>query len=187
MNLPLSSGFSSYMANIGEVRNQGFELSMSGYILRLPRKHINWIVSGQLVYNKNEITHLSEAIKQQNEEYHYANDYAKDDLKAVYNKLFYAITQTNILLKNIDENGGVLDSDPVLKAVIRGEAHALRAYCQFDLLRLFSQIPDGKGQRRVRLPYSSMKPTTQPSAFSPLKPRQTAASICRSWKKTSAC
>jgi len=117
----------------------------------------------------------------------YANDYAKDDLKAVYNKLFYAITQTNILLKNIDENGGVLDSDPVLKAVIRGEAHALRAYCQFDLLRLFGQIPDGKGQRRVRLPYSSMKPTTQPSAFSPLKPRQTAASICRSWKKTSAC
>ncbi len=86
----------------------------------------------------------------------YANDYAKDDLKAVYNKLFYAITQTNILLKNIDENGGVLDSDPVLKAVIRGEAHALRAYCQFDLLRLFGQIPDGKGQRRVRLPYSSM-------------------------------
>jgi len=69
MNQPLSSGFSSYMANIGEVRNQGFELSMSGYILRLPRKHINWIVSGQLVYNKNEITHLSEAIKQQNEEY----------------------------------------------------------------------------------------------------------------------
>ena len=69
MNLPLSSGFASYMANIGEVRNQGWELSMSGYIIRNPKKHINWIVSGQLVYNKNEISKLSEAIKQQNEEY----------------------------------------------------------------------------------------------------------------------
>lgn len=69
MNLPLSSGFASYMANIGEVKNQGFELSMSGYIIRNPEKHLNWIVSGQLVYNKNEISKLSEAIKQQNEEY----------------------------------------------------------------------------------------------------------------------
>lgn len=69
MNLPLSSGFASYMANIGEVRNQGFELSMSGYIIRNAQKHVNWIVSGQLVYNKNQITRLSEAIKQQNEEY----------------------------------------------------------------------------------------------------------------------
>ena len=69
MNLPLSSGFASYMANIGEVRNQGFELSMSGYIVRNRSKHFSWIVSGQLVYNKNEITSLSEAIKQQNEEY----------------------------------------------------------------------------------------------------------------------
>lgn len=69
MNLPLSSGFASYMANVGEVKNRGFELSMSGYIIRNPQKHLNWIVSGQLVYNKNEISKLSEAIKQQNEEY----------------------------------------------------------------------------------------------------------------------
>ena len=69
MNLPLSSGFASYMANVGEVYNQGFELSMSGYVIRNPRKHVNWIVSGQLVYTKNKITRLSEAIKQQNEEY----------------------------------------------------------------------------------------------------------------------
>ena len=86
----------------------------------------------------------------------YTNDYAKSDLKVIYNKLFYAITQTNILLKNIEENGGALDGDPVLKTVIRGEAYALRAYCQLDLLRLFGQIPGGKGQRQVRLPYSSM-------------------------------
>ena len=86
----------------------------------------------------------------------YTNDYAKDDLKALYNKLFYAVTQVNVLLKNIADNGSALDDDPVLKGVIRGEAYALRAYCQFDILRLFGQLPTGAGSRQVKLPYSSM-------------------------------
>lgn len=68
MDLPLSTGFTSYMANIGEVKNTGFELSLSAYLIRNAKKHINWIVSGQIVHNKNEITKLSDAIKQQNEE-----------------------------------------------------------------------------------------------------------------------
>jgi len=85
----------------------------------------------------------------------YQNDYAKDDVKAIYQKLFYAITQANVLLKNIDDNGVALDDDPTMKTVIQGEALAIRAYCQFDLLRLFGQIPAGKGSRKVKLPYSS--------------------------------
>lgn len=67
MNLPGSMGFDSYLANVGEVKNHGFEASMSAYLLRDNTRDINWIVSGQLVYNKNEITKLSEAIKAQNE------------------------------------------------------------------------------------------------------------------------
>ncbi len=66
MDLPMSTGFTSYMANIGEVNNQGFEVSLSAYLIRNPKKHLNWLVSGQLVHNKNEITKLSEAIKEQN-------------------------------------------------------------------------------------------------------------------------
>ena len=85
----------------------------------------------------------------------YQNDYAKDNLKAVYSKLFYAITQANVLLKNIEDHGEALDDDPTLKALIQGEAFAIRAYCQLDILRLFGQLPNGKGSRQVRLPYSS--------------------------------
>lgn len=66
MDLPMSTGFTSYMANIGEVNNQGFEMSLSAYLIRNPKKHINWLVSGQLVHNRNEITKLSDAIKEQN-------------------------------------------------------------------------------------------------------------------------
>ena len=69
MNLPLSVGFSQYLANVGEVKNNGFEASLAAYIIRDREHHFNWIISGQLVYDKNEISKLSDAVKIQNEEY----------------------------------------------------------------------------------------------------------------------
>lgn len=69
MDLPLSMGLSSYIANVGEVKNRGWEASLNAYIIRDTGRELNWIVSGQLVYDKNWISKLSEAIKAQNEEY----------------------------------------------------------------------------------------------------------------------
>lgn len=69
MDLPLSSGFSSYTANIGEMTNKGLEASLNAYIIRDHQHNFNVMVGGQIVYNKNEITKLSDAIIRQNEEY----------------------------------------------------------------------------------------------------------------------
>lgn len=69
MNIPLAMGFSYYADNVGEVSNRGFEASLSAYVIRDRKRDVNWIVSGQLVYNKNRIEKLSEAVKTQNEEY----------------------------------------------------------------------------------------------------------------------
>lgn len=69
MDMPLSSGFSSYLANVGEVKNQGWELALNGYIIRNTKKGLIWSVGGQLTYNRNRITKLSDAIKAQNEAY----------------------------------------------------------------------------------------------------------------------
>ena len=69
MDLPRSMGFPSYIANVGEVKNRGWEASLSAYLIRRPERRFNWIVSGQLVYDKNWISKLSDAIKQQNEVY----------------------------------------------------------------------------------------------------------------------
>ncbi len=68
-DLPLAMGFSAFSDNTGEVENTGYEASLSGYIIRNPERAFNWMVSGQLVYNKNKVTKLSEAIKRQNEEF----------------------------------------------------------------------------------------------------------------------
>ena len=67
MDIPLSMGFPSYLANVGEVKNRGYELSLSAYLIRDRKRQLNWIVSGQLVYDKNWVSKLSDAIKEQNE------------------------------------------------------------------------------------------------------------------------
>ena len=65
MDLPLVTGFSSYMENIGKVNNAGFEASLSGYLLRDAERDMTLMLSGKLAYNKNEITKLSDDLKRQ--------------------------------------------------------------------------------------------------------------------------
>ena len=75
MNIPLSMGFPSYIANVGEVKNKGWEASLNAYLIRDYDHELNWIISGQMVYDKNEISKLSEAIKAQNETMLQNDDY----------------------------------------------------------------------------------------------------------------
>lgn len=85
--------------------------------------------------------------------HNYTNEkYTKPAIKNIYDNLFNVITQANMLLKNLEENGHVIE-DPIMRAVIQGEALAMRAYCQFDILRLFGQVPQN-ATIKVALPYS---------------------------------
>ena len=87
MDLPLAMGFASYRANVGEVENNGWEAAMQGFLIRDNKRHINWMVGAQLVYNKNKITRLSQAIKDQTEAY--MNSDASDDDASGIQNLFY--------------------------------------------------------------------------------------------------
>ena len=69
MNMPLSMGFSSYSENVGEVENNGLELSLGTYLIRDTKRQFSWSVNGQLVYNKNRVTKISEAIVKQNDDF----------------------------------------------------------------------------------------------------------------------
>lgn len=68
MNLPLTNGFSSYKDNVGIVKNNGVELSLSGYLIRNTGKNMIWSLSGSFIYEKNEIVKISEALKVANQE-----------------------------------------------------------------------------------------------------------------------
>lgn len=69
MDLPLVHGFPSYTENVGEVRNRGYEAILGGYIIRNTKRDMMWTITAKLAYNKNTITKLSQAIKDQNEIY----------------------------------------------------------------------------------------------------------------------
>lgn len=82
----------------------------------------------------------------------YTADNARAAIKAFYGGLFNVIAQANMIIEHIAVQGGVF-TDPAARAVVEGEAYAIRAYCQFDLLRLFGQMPC-QAQKQVKLPYS---------------------------------
>ncbi len=69
IDIPLATGFDSYIANIGEVKNNGFEASLGAYLIRNAERDITWMVTGKIAYNKNEITKLSDDVKRQTAEY----------------------------------------------------------------------------------------------------------------------
>lgn len=85
-----------------------------------------------------------------------AHDYTADDARnaiaAMYAQLFHIIANANLVIKNVDEQGGMF-TDTTMRNVVQGEAYAIRAYCQLDVLRLFGQLPQN-ATIQVQLPYS---------------------------------
>lgn len=69
MDIPLANGFESYVDNVGSIKNSGYEATLSGFLIRDYSRNISWSITGKIAYNKNEVTKLSDAIKNQNEEY----------------------------------------------------------------------------------------------------------------------
>lgn len=67
--LSLSHGYSSYKANLGTIRNIGYDLSLSYNIIKNYDQGIDWSVRGGLYHNSNVLVKLSDAIKAQNEKF----------------------------------------------------------------------------------------------------------------------
>lgn len=83
----------------------------------------------------------------------YTKDNARTAIKAIYGGLFKVIAQANMIIKYAGERSDVFTDASLLK-MVEGEAYAIRAYCQLDVLRLFGQMPSGGTGSRVELPYS---------------------------------
>lgn len=64
VTIPSSTGFSTYVDNIGEVLNRGFELQVKSNVINTK----DWYVSvfGNLSHNKNKIVKISESLKAYN-------------------------------------------------------------------------------------------------------------------------
>ncbi len=61
--LPATAGFGGYYANIGDVRNNGVEIELSGDVIRT--RKIQWTLYANITSNHNEITRLPDERKTQ--------------------------------------------------------------------------------------------------------------------------
>ena len=83
----------------------------------------------------------------------YEDDNVKSTLQSIYAGLYNVIVQANSILLAMPETGKEAIENNAAREIIEGEALAIRAFCHFDVLRLFGQMPSG-AQKQVRLPYS---------------------------------
>lgn len=83
-------------------------------------------------------------------------DFKTDDSRsffsATYSALYNVIVQANDILDNIPSKGHYIEF-PATRAIIEAEALSIRAFCHFDILRMFGQMPRNP-QKKVELPYA---------------------------------
>lgn len=85
-------------------------------------------------------------------DFNYTGDNAKAIVSTIYSGLYNVIANVNMIINHVDARAGVFP-DEATRAVIAGEAYAIRAFCHFDVLRLFGRAP-GDNTRQVALPYA---------------------------------
>lgn len=85
--------------------------------------------------------------------HNYEKDNARSALKAIYAQLFTTIASANVVIKNVENKGGNI-GDSRKRDMILGEAYAIRAFCQLDVLRLFGPCPADSAASSIKLPYS---------------------------------
>lgn len=68
VTLPPSLGFQSYMDNLGEVENRGYELDLRLTLLKNQAQSLYWSVNATAIHNTNKLLKISNALKAYNEE-----------------------------------------------------------------------------------------------------------------------
>ena len=78
VTIPSHSGFTTYIDNIGEIENKGFELDVRANILRT--RDWNLSLFGNLAHNKNRIVKIAESLKAYNDK---VDDFLNDNKQSV--------------------------------------------------------------------------------------------------------
>ncbi len=71
MSIPTSTGFTTYMENLGNVENRGIEATMSWRFYQKGQSYMS--VTGSIAHNKNKVTKISNALSSFNREQDAAN------------------------------------------------------------------------------------------------------------------
>jgi starch-binding outer membrane protein, SusD/RagB family len=83
----------------------------------------------------------------------YEQQSVESTFSSIFSNLFKVVAAANAILDKIDENQDVFKTEGLYE-MIKGEALAIRAYCQLDVLRLFGPVPAAL-EEEIMLPYAS--------------------------------
>lgn len=86
----------------------------------------------------------------------YSDENVQNRMNSIYENLYKVIADVNSILEEIDAKQSVFSDGNY--EMIKGEALALRAFCHFDVLRMFGPVPTDVGDSKL-LPY--VKTVTQ--------------------------
>lgn len=137
----------------------GFEDALNGCYMKMNSKHLYGrflTLSGvdflAGYYDKTTSGTLEHALSN----FEFENSYLKSQIKSTYNEFYNVILQINDVIVHLDsEEGRNVVKSPEKRALLMGEALALRAFLHFDILRLFGQVPQN-ATITVSLPYSEV-------------------------------
>lgn len=131
---------------------QGFQDALTGAYLKM--KSFN--AYGQcLMYNDLEFLaqhwdYTSGSADEELSRYNYQDENVQAGFESIYSSLYSIIAAANLVLEQIDGKRNVFEQR--MYEIIKGEALAMRAFCHFDLLRLFGPMPTKTDGSRI-LPY----------------------------------
>lgn len=136
---------------------KGFESALVGCYAKLKRGSLygKTLTFGDIEYLAQHW--IANETYQLFKDFDYGSDFVKNIIETIYKDMYNTIAQTNDLLYYIEKNKSVF-ADTNSYNLIKGEALAMRAFCHFDILRLFGQLPQQPTQT-VQLPYAEIAST----------------------------
>lgn len=113
----------------------GFKEALAGVYTILTDKALygREMTYGMMGVLSHEWTSFSTSYKDDGD-YNYMSTLTRNRVDGIWGNMYKAISNTNMILENIDEKNVFKEQN---KAIIKGEALALRAFIHFDLLRCF--------------------------------------------------
>ncbi len=83
--------------------------------------------------------------------YTYNDEKVQKTLDLIWTSAYIDVVNVNKFIQNLDTYRGVLDTKSA--SLLKGEAYALRAYLQFDLLRMYGPIYATADSLKMAIPY----------------------------------
>lgn len=97
-------------------------------------------------YNVNAVHNYT-----QFQQYNYQDERVRTSLDSIWTNLYKNVVNVNKFINNLDLYSGVLDAQT--DSIFRGEAYGLRAFLQFDLLRMYGPRYNSADSLRTAIPY----------------------------------